>query len=146
MALTIEYCPCPRHVGALPNKDGRCSECMRVNRRKHYREHGESLVARFGSFACHARMRGIPCTLTFDQWQAIVSLPCVYAGVPDSDIRSGVDRIDSSMGYTEGNSQPCCAKHNLLKSDILTHEHARETILRYGIPCGNSLGGRPRIS
>lgn len=146
MTLLIEHCPCPRHAGALPNKDGRCSECMRVNRRKRYREHGESLIARFGSFRSSARLRGISCTLTFIQWQEIISLPCVYSiGLPDSEIRSGVDRIDSSIGYTIENCQPCCAKHNRLKSDILTHAQAQETVAQYSITCGNKPIGRPRI-
>lgn len=35
------------------------------------------------------------------------------------------------------NSAPCCYRHNMLKSDVLTYEQTIEVSNRYGIECGN---------
>jgi len=58
---------------------------------------------------------------------------------------SKLDRRDSTQGYIPGNVQPCCGRHNLLKSDILTHSQTMETLWRYQIPCGGTGAGRKRI-
>lgn len=61
-------------------------------------------------------------------WEAIVRQPCHYCG--QSEMRSGyaggaggtmplvgVDRIDSNLGYVEGNTVPCCSTCNRAKLD-----------------------------
>jgi hypothetical protein len=93
-----------------------------------------------------AARREIPWSLTYEQWSGIVARPCVYRIdsliSPDSVIRTGIDRIDSSLGYTVENTQPCCAAHNMLKGEWLTHEQALDIITRNRIPCQNTKGGR----
>jgi hypothetical protein len=37
----------------------------------------------------------------------------------------------------QGNVQPCCARHNLMKSDIWTHEEMRAILRLYPKPCGD---------
>lgn len=115
-------------------------------RRARYRITGNTLRSRYGSTLAKAARQGIPFTLTYDQWVNIVSLPCVYSLCPDSTIHTGIDQIVPRAGYTLKNSQPCCEKHNRLKSDLLTHKQALETVRRYAISCGNIHRGRPRIS
>ena len=42
---------------------------------------------------------------------------------PLMEIRySGMDRIDSSLGYIEGNVVPCCAQCNIAKNTLLLDE------------------------
>lgn len=41
--------------------------------------------------------------------------PCTYCGESIESV--GVDRVDSSLGYTENNSVPCCEDCNRLKMD-----------------------------
>jgi hypothetical protein len=95
-----------------------------------------------------AQHRGIPFTLTFEQYCAIISQPCVYGVRSESrpDILTGIDRRDSELGYTLENSQPCCARHNLAKSDIFTHEQMLAISHQYGIQCGNTRTTRKVVS
>ena len=47
-----------------------------------------------------------------------------------------LDRIDNSEGYIPGNVQPCCARHNAIKSDVFTHTQMIDLTQRYHILCG----------
>jgi hypothetical protein len=84
--------------------------------------------------------RGWDFHLTLPQLKAVVSLPCAYCGREPSNIKrnsyvvqgilrrdvypeliihySGLDRIDSSQGYIQGNVVPCCAGCNAMKSKL----------------------------
>ena len=46
---------------------------------------------------------------------SIIKQPCYYCG---SIEKVGVDRIDSKIGYVEGNCLPCCWNCNHLKNDL----------------------------
>jgi hypothetical protein len=139
--------PCSVHPDS-PKRSGSgvCRECSRLYRRKVYAAHGASEMDKYTGLVSSARLRGLECTLTFEEWRAIVSLPCVYAYALTEDIRSGVDRRDNAQGYTRGNGQPCCARHNEIKSDVFTHEEMADLVIRYGVACGNARGGRKRIT
>jgi 5-methylcytosine-specific restriction endonuclease McrA len=73
----------------------------------------------YNELVAHAKKLGVQVTLTQDQAFQLCKLPCHYCG----DIRertvhsksgtrtawcSGIDRKDSTVGYTEQNSVPCC--------------------------------------
>lgn len=58
-----------------------------------------------------AIFRGLIWDLTLNHALDIVSLECTYCG----GTGGGIDRIDSGIGYTIGNSVPCCAKCNDMK-------------------------------
>lgn len=80
--------------------------------------------------------------LSEQQVKSLVSQNCSYCGIvpslvctPLKDqglsqkrekestiVRNGIDRIDSSKGYTAENSIPCCAQCNLAKSDFTQAE------------------------
>ncbi len=49
---------------------------------------------------------------TRDEFEAFIQEPCVYCGFPSP---LGIDRIDSSIGYTKENSVPCCKICNYMK-------------------------------
>jgi hypothetical protein len=121
---------------------------MRVQRRARFAAIGESTGSLYSSARWHAKNRGSEFTLTIHQFKALRDQQCVYAykGMIGA-IRAGVgiDRIDSTQGHTPENSQPCCGRHNLLKSDMLTHEQTMDAVQRYAIPCGSTGGGRKRI-
>ena len=51
-------------------------------------------------------------TMTAAQVDAKVKLPCVYCGVTPA---GGLDRIDSSKGYSPANTDPCCRGCNTSK-------------------------------
>lgn len=56
--------------------------------------------------------------LSVERFLQICNLPCSYCG---GFGENGIDRIDSSLGYVEENSQPCCSKCNMMKL-AYTHE------------------------
>jgi len=133
--------PCPVHPDAIgmPSAPNRCAECLRVSRRARTRR-GEviTLYTRYKAAKYSAKNRGIPFTLTFKEYRLVMSAPCVYQynrALPQA--RTGIDRIDSTKGYVSGNCQPCCALHNLMKSDFWTHGEMRAIMRIYPKPCGN---------
>jgi len=87
--------------------------------------------------------------ISFALFKNLVLLPCEYCGallsknIPDysnnekmSDIVihiNGIDRIDSSKGYVEGNVVPCCAACNRAKmdGDVQNFEEHLDKLARY---------------
>ena len=78
----------------------------------------------------HSARRGHLFDMTVEQFGEIMLKPCHYCGgapatpqstMPSSahrnGLRNGIDRVDSSVGYVEGNCVPCCFKCNRMKSD-----------------------------
>ena len=74
-----------------------------------------------------AERRGIPWELSYDSWDSLVQSDCHYCGIePTNKFKygkqvlgySGLDRIDSGLGYTFGNVVPCCRFCNVLKSSL----------------------------
>lgn len=65
--------------------------------------------------------------LTKEQFWSIATQDCTYCGaVPSKDqhgnIRNGLDRVDSSIGYRIDNVVPCCWICNTAKSDLNREE------------------------
>lgn len=57
--------------------------------------------------------------LSRELYNKIVHSPCVFGGGSrEQGIRIGIDRKDSSKGYTPDNVQPCCTRHNIMKGSI----------------------------
>ena len=61
--------------------------------------------------------------LTFDltktQFTALHALPCYLCGIKPSDThKNGIDRVDSSKGYTIYNCKTCCTHCNLMKKTL----------------------------
>ena len=95
----------------------------------------------FGNYKGQAKSRGIAWELTKDQFNKLVKSPCYYTGRPpstvfmsvsfrqrskrnlpasDNDIYvyNGIDRLDSSKGYTLDNCVPACKAANLAKQSL----------------------------
>lgn len=86
--------------------------------------------------------RGRQFELSVERFGELMSKPCHYCGGEPSSpqcscrssahkggLRNGVDRVDSSIGYVDGNCVPCCfncnrAKSNLPVTDFLAHVSA----------------------
>ena len=82
--------------------------------------------------------------------QNIIYLPCHYCGTAGSIkyldkvsgkiyYRNGIDRINSSNGYTLENVVPCCSYCNRMKMDLGYNEflHLIEKIYNYQHRVGN---------
>ena len=92
-----------------------------------------------------AKKRHFVFALTFQQFEALITQPCAYSptGVTP-DVAMGIDRKDSSAGYTPNNCVPCCPRHNEIKSNVFTYDQMREIVQNYNIVCGASRAGRKR--
>lgn len=133
--------PCPNHPNAKASTHHRvCTECTKEYKRLVRAKFGIPLKDEFSSDRASARRRGLEWELSFDNWLAIISQPCVYGGCQGGlvSINRGIDRKENDKGYVAGNCQACCWLHNRFKSDILTHEQMLDASSRYGIACGNA--------
>lgn len=84
-----------------------------------------------------AKKRGLSFALTFEHFCFLKQEACIYCGTSE---RIGIDRLDNSQGYIEGNMAPCCIQCNRMKgtlsvSDFLRHcqtiSDRRQLILSY---------------
>ena len=76
-----------------------------------------------------ARRRGLSMTISRLEWDALISQPCFYCGGPLSESGHGLDRINSDIGYVQGNVRQCCGNCNCMKM-ALTENQFKESILR----------------
>lgn len=78
------------------------------------------------SYKNSAKARGIPFLLDSETFYKYVIKPCVYCGsVSQSEHKgkyrtgfkyTGIDRINSDVGYQDGNIAPCCSMCNMMKN------------------------------
>lgn len=74
----------------------------------------------------HAKERGLEYCLTAAEFAFLIRQPCHYCGItgantitnrsiPEGFRYNGIDRADSSRGYTKSNVVPCCGQCNKAK-------------------------------
>jgi hypothetical protein len=95
---------------------------------------GDSLKRRaIKTYINNARSRNLEWCLTEEQAVALISGNCTYCGVrpvmkswhpkvPEIVMFSGIDRIDSSRGYTMDNVVSCCRRCNNSKASLTIDE------------------------
>jgi hypothetical protein len=96
-----------------------------------HRRYNTSLKGRYNTTKGAAKRRGKTFTLTFEQFCAIISAPCIYCKNElghKSTTGSGLDRLDNSIGYEFGNVQSCCGSCNQIKGEILTVEETKAAV------------------
>lgn len=96
-------------------------------------EHNQKIVYNraYRKMKWSAGKRKLTFAVTKERAIALLSLPCTYCGY--MDIRTinnglgrrtvtgpcnGIDRVDNSLGYIEGNMVPCCRKCNAMKGSL----------------------------
>lgn len=86
------------------------------------------LTALISSYRHNAKRKGLPFTLTPSECESLFQGHCYFCGQPPSGVftkknlkgsytYSGIDRIDSTEGYTAANTVSCCAECNYLKGN-----------------------------
>lgn len=89
----------------------------------------DALKRKMQFYQMNAKGKGRSFELTYDAFRSIVLSPCSYCGLEaekatafkhyDETFRcNGIDRIDSSQGYTPGNVVSCCTCCNAWKGDF----------------------------
>jgi hypothetical protein len=83
--------------------------------------YSHSLQGRYNVYRKGAKARNLDFNLTRDEFDLITSQPCHYCGEYSEKYfdkeYSGVDRVDSSLGYSVDNVVPCCDMCNRMKLD-----------------------------
>jgi hypothetical protein len=82
------------------------------------------------SYKRGAKVRNLPFELSKTEFYQLTQLPCHYCGSPPSQNRkarvkgklspftySGIDRVNSKLGYCVANCVPCCSVCNRMKVD-----------------------------
>ncbi len=112
-------------------KSGKMHGCS-CSRRKHTTD--PEYRWRFASYKQAAKKRGLDWQLTYEQFLDFIKLNCYYCGTepemrPSHSKRwgftflmSGLDRTDTSAGYTVKNIVPCCTHCNRAKWDYSKDE------------------------
>ena len=78
---------------------------------------------RFKGISGLARRQGKTWELSEEAWRQIISMPCRYCEFPsEASTGAGMDRLDNSKGYVEGNVVSCCHECNSARSDNFTPE------------------------
>jgi hypothetical protein len=81
------------------------------------------LPKKYKQYLTSANSRSIKFELTVEEFQEVINQNCVYCG---DNSKIGIDRVDSSNGYSIDNVQPCCGKCNLMK-----FTHTEEVFLKH---------------
>lgn len=93
-----------------------------------------------------ARKRGLFFELTKEDFSFLTKMNCFYCGIEPAQVRSsrtsngeyiynGIDRIDSSKGYTMDNVVACCKVCNVMKNAMTVSKfkcHLQEIVKRRG--------------
>lgn len=87
----------------------------------------------FSRYKRRAEKTGLSFSLSEDTFKGLTKGNCVYCGVPPEQVESdckkstpyiynGVDRVDNTKGYEEGNVVSCCGFCNFAKSNYSQEE------------------------
>lgn len=93
------------------------------------------IVGRFNLSLRTAKSKLVDWELTYEEYEKMIKKNrCTYCLGPLDANGIGLDRKDSSKGYTKKNSTPCCYDCNKVKSDVLDFEEmkvAMQAVLEY---------------
>lgn len=89
---------------------------------------------KLSTYRATAKKHGLPFEVNFEQMQKFVTGKCYYCGCQ----ATGIDRVDNSFGYIEGNMVGCCGvcnhmKYTMSKKDFINKCKQIVTITGYEI-------------
>ncbi|MCR4286876.1 MAG: hypothetical protein NUW09_02555 [Deltaproteobacteria bacterium] len=87
----------------------------REKKKTQHRQYWQSIKGKYTSYKKAAQNRGFTFNLSLDEFAGLIeNRACTYCGDP----ATGVDRIDSSIGYLINNCTPCCKLCNRMKMNF----------------------------
>ena len=111
----------PAEVGKV--RCGVCLEYIRKYDRSEYdRKYRNTIKSKFKIDVGGATRRDHHWELSIDQAGFYYTQPCYYCGESPNGKLNGIDRQDSSEGYTTENCVPCCTTCNLAKRQMSPDE------------------------
>lgn len=106
---------------------GKRTDCKKCSKKRHslnqiLPDKLSALRRVIRTYKKHADNRKRKFDLSEEEFKNIIEMNCDYCGEPpksylDGYSRNGIDRIDSSIGYTKSNVAPCCEMCNRAKLD-----------------------------
>lgn len=88
---------------------------------KQRRKQRRKLSTKYKKYKSEAEKRNVLFDLAYEEFEAIITQPCHYCkSLPEDEFGNkytGIDRVDSSQGYTITNCVPCCDMCNWMKLD-----------------------------
>lgn len=127
-------CDCGNYTFAKSNQllNGRKSSCGCLKQELDHLPKGEAMFNKvFRMYRVNAKRRNIVFEISREHFRHLVSLNCFYCNAVPSTISrrelgkyngefiyNGIDRLDSSKGYVDGNVVPCCSDCNRAKMDV----------------------------
>lgn len=87
-----------------------CMDCHNEATRKQ----AKTPKGKYVEYKSGAKKRGFIFTLTFDEFMVFWNKNCFYCG--DTIDGIGLDRVDSSTGYSVENVESCCFRCNKMKA------------------------------
>jgi len=79
------------------------------------KESTENINYHYKNYRLSAESRRLEFPLTKEEFIVIVSLPCYYCGIIQPKGFNGIDRLDSTIGYSLDNCKSCCEMCNMMK-------------------------------
>lgn len=122
-----------QNLNHLKSNPKSCSTCRYIQRSINNKPKIQSIINCVRStYISGAKSRNLEFNLSDDTFEKLIFSDCYYCGSKpveyQSDIRlnkteeifkrNGIDRLDSSLGYTEENCVPCCATCNIMKMSL----------------------------
>lgn len=83
---------------------------------------GKLFAKRYSGYKSNAKRRNIEFSLTEEDFRNLINSPCYFTGRTLTWESMGIDRLDSSRGYTLDNCVPACFPVNRAKSDMSVTE------------------------
>lgn len=104
--------------------------------KKQYLEDGEATFnSIYCEYKCRSKRKGIEFSITREAFKLYTKSNCEYCNTPPYKTQkkrrctpytyNGLDRIDNSLGYVEGNVITCCEICNKAKRDLSLEEFIR---------------------
>lgn len=84
-----------------------------------------SISGKYGALIANAKTRGIPVSITKEEYQKVCALPCHYCRGPLPEAGHGLDRLNNNLGYHLNNVVPCCTTCNKARGTWWTPEETR---------------------
>jgi len=87
------------------------------------KKYHQTTSARYSMLKARCKIRNIDCTISYEQYLDCIAKPCFYCNFKLGKkvmAGSGLDRIDSSLGYIDGNIVSCCRICNCIKGNFLS--------------------------
>ena len=128
-------CDCGRESEVLAyslrhkKKPSRSCGCLAVEQTKvRNKKEGTAFRDLLALYKASARVRGVVFDLSASQAHDLFVMPCYYCGqepnkkrvktTGETYIHGGIDRLDSSLGYSVWNTVACCSQCNKMKQSF----------------------------